>query len=269
VADDLAMTVSSGGPRVAAWERASEWPLAALAVAFIAVYSVDVLDLNIDPTAHAALRVTDYLIWAVFLADYVARVYLAVGRARYVRRHLADVAFIALPALRPLRLIRLLLLLRVLHRRASDNLRGRLAYYIGGSLVVLVYAAALAVLDAERDQPGANIHTFGTALWWAVTTVMTVGYGDHVPVTVEGRLVAVGLMIGGVALVGAVSASFASWLIQRLSAIEEDAAAATRRDISALRDQLDRIEARLAAVDMPVAADGQQEGRPANRTPLL
>jgi voltage-gated potassium channel len=253
-ASDLGPRTSIGGPRVEAWERASEWPLAVLAVAFIAVYSIDVLDLNINSAGHSALRITDYLIWAVFLLDYLARLYLAHGRMRYVRHHVADLAFIALPALRPLRLVRLLLLLRVLHRRASDTLRGRLAYYIGGSLVVLVYAAALAVLDAERNQPGANIHTFGTALWWAVTTVMTVGYGDHVPVTLEGRLVAVGLMIGGIALVGAVSASFASWLIERLSAVEEDAAAATRLDISALRLQLDRIEDRLSQLDGPATA---------------
>ncbi|MGI8458652.1 MAG: potassium channel family protein [Propionibacteriaceae bacterium] len=250
------------GPRVAAWERRTEWPLAVLAVIFLAAYSVDVLDTRLDSTWHTACRITDYLIWLLFVADYVVRVALADSRARYVWRHLVDLVIVALPALRPLRLLRLVMLLRVLHRRATDSLRGRLAYYIAGSAIVLVYCAALAVLDAERGRPGANIETFGDALWWAVTTVTTVGYGDHVPVTTEGRFVAAGLMIGGVTLIGAVSASFATWLIERVRAVEDDAEAATRRDMHALRAQLDRIEARLTALDEIAQRDRHTSGRP-------
>jgi voltage-gated potassium channel len=89
---------------------------------------------------------------------------------------------------------------------------------------------------------------------------MTVGYGDHVPVTTDGRFVAVGLMIGGITLIGAVSASFATWLIEQVRAVEEDAEAATRRDVHALRAQLDRIEARLAAFDHNVARDRHTSG---------
>jgi voltage-gated potassium channel len=57
---------------------------------------------------------------------------------------------------------------------------------------VVSFIAALGMLDAERDNPTANIHTFGDAVWWAAATVPTVGYGDHYPVTTQGRWIAVG-----------------------------------------------------------------------------
>lgn len=71
-------------------------------------------------------------------------------------------------------------------------------------------------MDAERGQVGATISSFGDAWWWAITTMTTVGYGDRYPVTTTGRFVAVGLMIGGIALLGTVTASLASWLSDRV-----------------------------------------------------
>jgi Ion channel len=77
--------------------------------------------------------------------------------------------------------------------------------YVAGGASLLAFCAALAVLDAERSSPDANIGDFGDAIWWAVTTMTTVGYGDHYPVTAAGRLVAFVLMIGGIALLGTVT----------------------------------------------------------------
>ena len=87
------------------------------------------------------------------------------------------VLVVALPLLRPLRLLRLVLLLRVLNRRATTGLRGRLAVYVAGGATLLAFCGALTVLDAERSNPEANITNFGDAIWWAATTMTTVGYG--------------------------------------------------------------------------------------------
>lgn len=66
---------------------------------------------------------------------------------------------------------------------------------------------------------------------WAMTTVTTVGYGDRFPVTETGRFVAGGLMLAGIALLGVVTASLASWLIERVAEVEEESQAATRGDV--------------------------------------
>lgn len=115
--------------------------------------------------------------------------------------------------------------------RVAARQSGRL---VVGSTILVLFVAALAVLDAERDKPGANIVNFPDALWWSITTVSTVGYGDRFPVSGAGRLIAAGLMVAGIALLGVVTASLASWLISKVREVQEDSQAATRRDVTAL-----------------------------------
>lgn len=73
--------------------------------------------------------------------------------------------------------------------------------------MLIVLVAAVAELEAERGAPRANITSFGDALWWAVATVTTVGYGDLYPVTLAGRVVATALMFVGIALVSIMTAA--------------------------------------------------------------
>jgi voltage-gated potassium channel len=83
-----------------------------------------------------------------------------------------------------------------------------------GTAVMAVGLGSLAVLDAEETAPRANIKTFGDALWWAAaTTVTTVG---PLPGTTQGRMIAVGLMVVGIALVGAITASVAAWMVSQV-----------------------------------------------------
>lgn len=232
--------------RLDRWEQRTEWPLAVLAALFLLAYAAPILDQRLAPGLRAVCHWTDYAVWIVFAVDYLTRLTLAERRWSYWVRHLHDLAMIALPVLRPLRLLRLLMLLRLLNRRAASSLHGRVVAYVAGSTLILLVCASLAALDAERGHRGANITTFGDALWWSVTTVSTVGYGDHYPITTEGRFVAVGLMLGGVALIGVVTATFASWLVDRVRAVTEDEQAATRADIAALRAEIVDLKTVLA-----------------------
>jgi voltage-gated potassium channel len=86
---------------------------------------------------------------------------------------------------------------------------------------MLVFLAALAVLDAESRNAGANITTYGDALWWAAVTTTTVGYGDYYPVTTEGRLVAVGLMIVGIGLIGTATGLVVTMLTERVDRAQQ------------------------------------------------
>ncbi|WP_319805214.1 potassium channel family protein [Micropruina sonneratiae] len=199
------------------WDDAAAWPLAVAAVAFLVAYSWEILATDLSPRLRLLLQVVDYVTWAVFAVDYLVRVLLAKRRGEYFVRHIFDLLIVVLPLLQPLRLLRLFVLLRFIERRAASSLQGRVASYVGVSTVLLLYTGGLAEFAAERDVAGANITDFGTALWWALTTITTVGYGDHYPVSFEGRLVAAVLMIAGVALIGVVTATVAAWLVQRVS----------------------------------------------------
>ncbi|MCU1513592.1 MAG: ion transporter, partial [Microbacteriaceae bacterium] len=182
----------------------------------------------------AVLNVT----WGVFVIDYIVNLVLAKPRWRWFYRHLLDLAIVALPLLRPLRLLRLVTLLRALQQIAGSALRGRVVVYVAGAASLLIFVAALAELDQERHAPGASITTFASGLWWAVVTITTVGYGDLYPVTDVGRLIAVAVMLGGIALIGVVTATLASWIVERVAMKDESEQAATRRQVAELADEV-------------------------------
>jgi voltage-gated potassium channel len=202
--------------RVQRWERRSEVPLLLLALAFLVAYAWPVFDPRLDHDLRSFLSVVSWAVWGAFAIDFAARIALADDRLRYGIRHWYDVLLISLPLLRPLRLLRLLALARVLNRSAAGNLVGQVTTYVVGTAVMAVGLGSIAVLDAEQDTPRANIQTFGDALWWSATTVTTVGYGDLYPVTTQGRFIAVGLMVVGIAMVGAVTASVAAWMVAQV-----------------------------------------------------
>jgi voltage-gated potassium channel len=84
-----------------------------------------------------------------------------------------------LPMLRPLRALRLVVRLRIFNRSAPRNLLGRVLVYVTAGGFIITFVAALAVLDAERDDPAANITTLKTPTCGPPTNVTTAGYGGH------------------------------------------------------------------------------------------
>jgi voltage-gated potassium channel len=229
--------------RLERFEDRTEWPLAIVAILFLVVYSVQVLAHPSGPW-KAAIDIILWAIWGVFGVDYVARLCLATDRLRWFGRHLFDFAIVALPILRPLRLLRLVVLVAALQKVIGGAVRGRVVVYTAFSAVLLLYAGSLATLEAEHGHSG-KINNFGDALWWSICTVTTVGYGDESPVTGQGRLIAVLLMIGGIGLVGTVTATLASWIVQRVAQEDNEYQAATAAQIEALRE-----DARLQMGDL-------------------
>ena len=266
------VTEQCRGACLSAWERRSEWPLTAIALAFLAVYAWEVIA-DLHGAARAGTELAMDVMWAVFIADYLVRLALAPQRGRWFVRHLFDLAVVALPVLRPLRLVRLIALIGVLHRGAGMALRGRITAYTAGGVTLLVLVSSLAVLDAERGAPGTPIHTYGEAVWWALATITTVGYGDLAPVTAVGRWAAVLLMIGGVALAGVVTATLASWIVSLVAEESAEQEAATRAQVEVLQRQvtalIERVEhlgadrpARAAAPESEPGAGAGADARP-------
>jgi voltage-gated potassium channel len=227
------------------WERRWEWPLTIVAVVFLGAYAWPILEPDLNASVRRSLAWIAWTTWVLFVIDYAVRWRISVDRSRFLRSSTFDLGVMVLPFLRPLRVLRLLTLLGVLNRRVASSLRGRVVVYVVGATSLVIFCAALAALDAERHNPEANIQTFGDAVWWAATTVTTVGYGDRYPTTGEGRLVGGLLMIGGIALLGVVTATLASWLLDRVREVEEAGQAATRHDIEVLSNQLAELRSEL------------------------
>lgn len=228
------------------WENVVQLPLTFASFLFVGAYAWPILDPDLDSTWVRTCTVVVWVTWAFLVVDLVVRLVRAPNRWTYLRGHPLDVAMVLLPVLRPLQLLRLLTLLRTLNRYAGSSLRGRVGIYLTASTGLIVFIGALAVLDAERGGSG-PIQDFADAVWWSLTTISTVGYGDFYPVTLEGRLVAVALMFCGIGVLGVVTASFASWLVERVEDYDEieRGAPASRADVTELREEVVRLREAL------------------------
>jgi voltage-gated potassium channel len=232
------------------WRKLTEWPTLVAAVVFLGAYSVQVIG-NLPPREGAWAEGLLWAAWAVFVVDYAGQLWLAPRRGRWFVRNLHELAILALPALRPLRLVTFL---RVVHNKAGYALRGRLVVYVIAAAGMLMYCGALTVEDVEQNVPGSNIRSFGTAIWWALETITTVGYGDHYPVTVIGRLVAAALMVSGIAVLGVVTASIAAWLVETMTS---QTAAEFEAGVEEVEAEVQDVEAEVEAIDQSLEAKVQ------------
>jgi len=198
--------------RLERFESHTQRPLTALAVAFLVVYAIPILRPGADATLLTACAAASWGIWAAFALDYLIRLALAQERLAFIRGHLLELIAVALPMLRPLRALRVLSLANLAARMDEEGgLFESVAQAVAAAVALVVLVSSLAILDAERGADNASIATFGDAIWWAIATITTVGYGDLYPVTTAGRAVASFLMLTGIALIGVVTASIATW----------------------------------------------------------
>ncbi len=227
--------------RLDLYEKRSSPVLSAFALVYLVLYGVPIVWPGLPSSLDRVFTVASGVLWVVFVADLLVRIALSGRPGRYLVTHPVDIALVVLPMLRPLRVLRIFTAAQYLLTRGGLLRNGQV---IAAAAGLLVLVGALAVLDAERGAPGAEITTVGDALWWAVATVTSVGYGDEYPVTLTGRFVGAALMFVGIALVGTITATVAAWLVahHRAGADPSEDVAQLLREVRALREEVARQE---------------------------
>lgn len=258
---------AAGRPALERLVTALEWPMAVLALAVIPAMLLD--DGASTPTVHVVATAVNWFVWIAFCIEFGARWAVSRDRQVFIRKSWFDLAVIVvsppfgvpetMQGLRAVRAVRVLRILRLLRAvgvlaiglRTIRRILGHRRFHhvlLAASGIMLLGAAGLYLLEEGRNE---GVRSFADALWWAVTTTTTVGYGDVYPKTGAGRIIAVVLMLVGIGLIGVFTATIASFFVVGDETSELDE----------VRLQLQIVEAKL---DRLIA---HQEGDGRDRSP--
>ena len=241
--DDSAANDPSG--RLSAYEARTQTPLDLLALATLWIVVVPPTDFSTAHDVRVIVLAVQGAIRVVYAMDIAIRSALAQRHVHYLLTHPVGIAAVILP---PVRVIFSLRLVRSVFRR------GHLGRFLLAASVLVLNGAAIVYL-VERHAPKSNIHSLGESLWWSVTTVTTVGYGDYTPVTPAGRATACFVMAIGLLTLAVVTAQVASsFVTQGPSQAErppQGEAATPVMTMAELDRRLARIEELLASSQHP------------------
>jgi len=238
--------------RLTKYENSTAWTMVILSLVYLVLYSFYVLEPDFTDSERSLLNTGMNAIWIIFIVDLLIRALLAPHFFPYLVHHPIDVIAVAIPALRVLRVLRVLTAGQWLISRGSRLKFGRTATAVVIAFIFVTYLASLAVLNAERGAPGAKIETFPDALWWSIVTMSTVGYGEYYPVTTNGRLIAAGVMVVGISLLGLVGASVASSVISRLSGKQVESQDEVKAQVIELTQEIAALRQALSDAGLTV-----------------
>jgi voltage-gated potassium channel len=220
--------------------------LSTLALVYLVTYSIQSIWHDPGQTWFFWLDLFGKFLWLLFAIDLVFRYLMTSPKKRFFRNNWLDTITVVIPQLRALRALRAFMGGGIISKKGflsgSAIASGIIAVFL------IVWVGGLMVLNAERGAPGAEITSLGDAVWWGFETITTVGYGDFVPVTAEGRIFAVMIMFVGISVLGVVSATFASTLVKKGNtgaAQPESPQQAILDQLAELKSMVANLEARL------------------------
>ena len=254
------------------FERQTALPMMILALAIIPLLVLPLV-FELSPAVESTFVALDWFIWVAFVLEYGIRLYLAPSKRYFVSHHIIDLLFVLIPFLRPLRIVRsvrafsllrafrgTIILLRAVKAAKTVVTTHKLGYTLLIAVAVVV-GSGLLVATVEESNPERNIQSIPDGLWWAVTTITTVGYGDRFPVTAAGRAIGAGVMILGIGLFGLLAATLASFLIEKDLDKEIDP------QIAEMGERLERMELLLEKLQ-PSDEDADDSQVPESRLGL-
>ena len=186
-------------------------PLAVLSIVYLIFYAIQVVFSDNNELVKI-LTVSSSFILSIFVIDLMFRFLAAANLKIFIKSSWLEIIAVTVPFLRMFRMLRVLVAVRGLSFVLSS--RAHLAgLYIAILVPTIWFMGAISVLDAEATHPDATITTLGIALWWSLTTIATVGYGEVYPASFEGKVVAGILMTTGIAVFSTGAGIFASWVM--------------------------------------------------------
>lgn len=203
-------------------------PMFQIFILFLSFYVIGslVVSIFVDlPTeVSRLLTIIDDLICVVFLFDFFYRFSRSRNKKKFMKWGWIDLissipTFSILWAGQVFRIFRILRIIRAFRstRLIIKHVFKKRAYGTFTSAAIFAVMSlifsSLAILEVE-DAPNSNIKSAGDAIWWAYSTITTVGYGDRYPVTTEGRIIAMALMTVGIGLFGTFAGLIASWFVE-------------------------------------------------------
>ena len=190
-----------------------EYSLTVLALVYLSAFSYPAFVSEISNSTNAKLEIIQWSTWTLFAIDVIIGIARAENRKLYLKSHPLEIISIALPFLRPLRLLRVISFGALVIQKIAVGRQLAITFKVFLFSILVAYIAAVQITITERDVETSNIKNLGDGIWWATTTVTTVGYGDKFPTTSMGRILAVGLMFVGISLMGVITASVAAWFV--------------------------------------------------------